>query len=87
MALEYIDTKKVCKAGTTSLVYLKKQWNFSKGDVVDLRVRHHESEGEWFLGTRRVCRYGTGVAVFLDKAWGFTPGEMVEIHVTRRDSS
>lgn len=86
MTLEYIDTKKVCKAGKTCLVYLKKQWEFAKGDIIDLKVRKHNAEGEWFLGTRKVCRYGTGVGVFLDKSWGFSAGDMVEVHVSRRVS-
>lgn len=87
MASEYIDTKKVCKAGTTCLVYLKKQWGLTRDDVVDIRVRKHESSSEWFVSTRRVCKYGTGVAVFLDKVWGFHPGDMVELHVTRRETN
>lgn len=87
MPVEYIDTKKVCKTGSTCLVYLKKQWGLARGDIVDFKVRHHDPEGDWYMGTRKVCKYGTGVAVFLDKIWGFHPGDMVEIHVTRRESS
>lgn len=85
---EYIGTKRVCKSGDSSVVYIEKQWDFKRGDFVNIHIyRLDDPEKITYTGTKKLSHVGSGSAFFLEKTWGFTPGDMVVIRIQKRGTN